>query len=147
MGHQFKLEALRRYRQFQEDELQRELAEVTQRKALAQSKLHDSMEKLKQAQEALYRQQSDSTEGCQLAIFPRYLQRMTQTIDVQQQQVTAIEHECSAIRQALIDAVQKRKTLEKLKENELKAYLAELSQAEQKFISEIAINRYNLKQR
>ena len=40
--------------------------------------------------------------------------------------------------------MQKRKTLEKLKEKGFKVYLQELDQEEQKFINEMAISRFNM---
>jgi flagellar FliJ protein len=146
MGYQFKLEALRRYRKFQEDELQRELADALRIKEEALNHLRRFQDHLEKTRIALYRQQSDSTQGAQLAIYPRFLQRMTEKIALQKERVADVEKQCDALRKDLMEAVKKRKTLEKLKEKELTAYLAELSHEEQKFINEMAINRFNLRQ-
>lgn len=147
MGYQFKLEALRRYRQFQETELQRELADTLRLKDQALSLLNSYESQLEQTRKELYRQQGDSIQGAQLAIFPRYLEKITTAISEQQLNIEAIEKQSEAVREALLEAVQKRKTLEKLKEKGLNAYLANLSFEEQKFINEMAINRFNLKDR
>jgi flagellar biosynthesis chaperone FliJ len=50
-------------------------------------------------------------------------------------------------REALLAAMQKRKTLDKLKDNGLRAYMENLSREEEKFINEMAISRFNNKQK
>ena len=100
---------------------------------------------MEKTQNELYRQQNDATQGGRLAIFPQFLRQMTEKIAAQQERVTAVENQCDSLRQALMEAVKKRKTLEKLKEKELNTYLADLTHEEQKFINEMAINRFNLK--
>lgn len=145
MGYRFKLEALRRYRQFQEDELQRELAEVQKLKDGAMARLHEYEAQLEKTRKELYQQQSESVRSSLLAIFPRFLERMTESIADQQRTVASIEKQFEAKRQALMEAVKKRKTLEKLEEKEFNAYMADLSLEEQKFINEMAINRFNLR--
>jgi flagellar FliJ protein len=145
MGYRFRLEALQRFRKFQEDELQREFAEVQKLKDQAIACLNEYETQLKKTRNELYQQQNDSAQGSLLAIFPRFLERMTEKITDQQKTIAGIEKQLEAKRQALMEAMQKRKTLEKLKEKELDTYMAELSLEEQKFINEMAINRFNLK--
>lgn len=145
MGYRFKLEALRRYRQFQEDELHKELAELQMIKDRALARLYAFEAQLEKTRHELYQQQSDSVQGSMLAMFPRFLQRMTENIAEQQEKVAAAERQWEAKRQALLEAMKKRKTLEKLEEKEFKTYMAELSLEEQKFINEMAINRFNLR--
>lgn len=145
MGYRFKLEALRRYRQFQEDELQRELAAVQKLKDRAMARLLEYEAQLEKTRNELYQQQSASVQSSLLAIFPRFLERMTENIAEQQSVVASIEKQFEAKRQALMEAVKKRKTLEKLEEKEFNTYMADLSLEEQKFINEMAINRFNLR--
>lgn len=147
MGYRFRLEALRRFRQFQEDELQREFAEIQKRKEQAIACLRKYEAQLEKTRNELYQQQSNAAQGSLLGIFPRYLSRMTKKIDMQQKTIEDIEKQCEAKRIVLTEAMQKRKTLEKLEEKELNTYMAELSLEEQKFVNEMAINRFNLKQR
>lgn len=145
MGYRFKLEALRRYRQFQEDELQRELADVQKLKDRAMARLLEYEAQLEKTRNELYQQQSASVQSSLLAIFPRFLERMTEEIAEQQSVVASIEKQFEAKRQALMEVVKKRKTLEKLEEKEFNTYMADLSLEEQKFINEMAINRFNLR--
>jgi flagellar FliJ protein len=145
VGYRFKLEALRRYRQFQEDELQRELADVQKLKDRAMARLLEYEAQLEKTRNELYQQQSASVQSSLLAIFPRFLERMTEEIAEQQSVVASIEKQFEAKRQALMEVVKKRKTLEKLEEKEFNTYMADLSLEEQKFINEMAINRFNLR--
>lgn len=145
MGYHFKLEALRRYRQFQEDELQRELADALHSKEEAISILANFETQLAQTEKEMYRQQTDSTNAAKLIIFPRFMQRITENISEQHYRIEKIDKQCKMLREALLEAVKKRKTLEKLEEKEFQSYLADLSSEEQKFINEIAINQFNLK--
>lgn len=145
MGYHFKLEALRRYRQFQEDELQRELADALHSKEEAISILANFETQLAQTEKEMYRQQTDSTNAAKLIIFPRFMQRITEKISEQHYRIEKIDKQCKMLREALLEAVKKRKTLEKLEEKEFQSYLADLSSEEQKFINEIAINQFNLK--
>lgn len=144
MGYVFKLEALRRYRQFQEDELQRELAAALGRKEAALAVVAAHQERLDQAGRDLDRLQRSATEIFQLEIYQRFMMRIDGEIEEQNRKVEEIEADCQQIRLQLMEAMQKRKTLERLKENELNQYMEELSREEQKFINEIAINRFNL---
>jgi flagellar protein FliJ len=145
VGYEFKLEALRRYRQFQEDELQREMAAALERKDHAVAVVEAYQTRLAHAESDLYRLQSGATEISQLAIYQRFIQRIGDDIAAQKIEVEKIETECQAIRTNLLEAMQKRKTLERLKEKGLHAYLDDLSREEEKFINEMAINRFNLK--
>jgi flagellar FliJ protein len=145
VGYAFKLEALRRYRQFQEDELQRALAAAMGRKEEALAVVAAYQARLDQAATDLYLLQRNPTEVFQLEIYQRFMRRIDDEIADQNRNVEEIEVECRDIRGQLMEAMQKRKTLERLKEKELSAYMEELSREEQKFINEIAVNRFNLK--
>lgn len=145
MGYVFKLEALRRYRQFQEDELQRALAAALGRKEAALAVLAAHQGRLDQAGRDLDRLQRNATEVSQLEIYQRFMRRIDGEIEEQNRKVEEIEADCQSIRLQLLEAMQKRKTLERLKEKELNAYMEALSRDEQNFINEIAINRFNLK--
>jgi flagellar FliJ protein len=145
VGYAFKLEALRRYRQFQEDELQRALAAAMGRKEEAQAVVAAHQARLDQAAKDFHLLQCNPTEAFQLEIYQRFMRRIDAEIADQNRNVEEIEAECRELRGQLLDAMQKRKTLERLKEKELSAYMEELSREEQKFINEIAVNRFNLK--
>lgn len=146
MRYHFKLEALRQYRQFQEDKLQRQLAEALRfRDHLAQV-LDDQLAMRNQTESALERLQAESTTGPNMTVYESYLKRIGKQIEQQRLKVEQADKLCLERRTVLLAAVQKRKVLEKLKKQDYEAYLADLNQKEQKFINEMAINRFALKQ-
>ncbi len=146
MHYQFKLEALRRYRQFQEDKLQKELSEALRFRDHLVQVLDDQLALRGQAESDLERLQDESTTGPQMAVYESYLKRIGKQIEQQRRKVDQADGLCLERRTVLLAAVQKRKALDKLKEQDYEAYLADLNQKEQKFINEMAINRFSLKQ-
>lgn len=144
--YRFKLEALRQYRQFQEDKLQKELSEALRfRDHLAQV-LDDQLAMRNQTESDLERLQTESTTGPQMTVYESYLRRISEQIEQQRLKVEQADKLCLERRTVLLAAVQKRKALDKLKEKDHESYLADLNQKEQKFINEMAINRFALKQ-
>jgi flagellar FliJ protein len=146
MRYHFKLEALRQYRQFQEDKLQRELAEALRFRDHMARMLDDQLAMRARAESDLEKQQTESTTGPRMAVYESYLRRIAKQIEEQRVKLEQADTLCLERRTVLLAAVQKRKALDKLKEKDHKAYLADLNQKEQKFINEMAINRFALKQ-
>ena len=146
MRYQYKLEALRRYRQFQEDKLQRELAEALRFRDQLVQMLDDQLVMRDRAESDLESLQAESTTGPRMSVYENYLKRIGKQIEQQRLKVKQAEKLCLERRTVLLAAVQKRKALDKLKERDYKAYLADLNKKEQKFINEMAINRFALKQ-
>jgi flagellar FliJ protein len=146
MQYHFKLEALRQYRQFLEDKFHKELSEALRfRDHLAQV-LDNQLAMRDQAESDLDRLQDQSTTGPQMAVYESYLKRIGRQIEQQRLEIEQADKLCLERRTVLLAAVQKRKALDKLKERDYEAYMADLNQKEQKFINEMAINRFALKQ-
>ncbi len=143
MPYEFKLEALRRYRQFEEDRLQKELADAQRVVEQAQELLKAHMA-LRQKTEHEFRKSSQSGEALasQAAMYRSYLQRLSGEILVRHQQVQGAEKACEKARNALLDAMKRRKALDRLKEKGEQAFMAELDSQERKFINEMAIQRF-----
>jgi flagellar protein FliJ len=142
MAYQFKLEALRRYRQHEEERLQKELADAVRRRDRAATAMDDLLEQRTETESELYQSQNQSTFSSHFCIYVRYLQGLEEKILEQRQRLSEAEKEADRRRDNLLQAVKKRKTLDKLKEKGLKAYIAELDHEELKFINEIAISRF-----
>lgn len=142
MSFKFKLEALRRYRNFQEDILQKELAQAQRDRDQEIDRLQALLDKRNRAEKDLKCQQEKSTNGPHMALYDAYIQRLTAEIAEQRARVKQAETACQEKMQALLEAMQNRKAIEKLKEKDFQAYQEELSQTEQKFLNEIAINRF-----
>jgi flagellar FliJ protein len=144
MGFRFKLEALRSYRQHQEEMRQKELADCMRRRDATAAKLKELLIQREQTESASIREQIGSTTGSHLSMYVSYLQRLEENIVEQRERWAMADKECDAKRESLMEAVKKRKALEKLKEKGLKNYMENLDHEELKFIDEIAINRFNL---
>lgn len=145
MSYRFKLEALRRYRQFQEEALQKELADAQRRLDLAIRDLADIQATRAKTEADLQHKQTEPGFAPQMTVYHRFLQKLAADLIAQQRKVQDARCMCDQRREAVLEAMKKRKALEKLKENGLKAYLADLDKEEAKFINEMAINRFNMK--
>jgi flagellar protein FliJ len=142
MAYHFKLEALRRYRQYEEERLQKELADAVRRRDLTAAAMDDRLEQRNETESALYQSQNQSTFSSHFCIYVRYLQGLEERIVKQRRRLSEAEKDTDRRRDNLLQAVKKRKTLDRLNEKGLKAYIAELDHEELKFINEIAINRF-----
>ncbi len=142
MSFKFKLEALRQYRNFQEDALQKEFAQAQRHRDQEIDQLQTLEDKRSRAEESLKQEQEKSTNGPHMALYDTYLNRLTGEISDQRVRVKQAEAVCNQKMQELLEAMQNRKTIDKLKEKDLQAYMENLNQNEQKFINEIAINQF-----
>lgn len=73
-----------------------------------------------------------------MLLYEAYLQRLGRDIDAHQKRVAGAERKVAQKRQALIEAVKKRKMLEKLKEKDQERHRRMLAEHERKFIDEVA---------
>ena len=147
MGFQYRLEALRRYRHFQEETCQKEFSEAQRRYERERQRLLELVEARRKTESTMQDDSENATTGPHLVVYTRYLQRLARQITAQQRRIREAQELCEEKRQRLIIAMQKRKTLEKLKANSLKQYLQHLNHEEEKFINEMAINRHILNHR
>ena len=147
MDYQFKLEALRQYRVFQEEERQKELAEALRLRDQQAEVLAGLVDLRKKTEQDMKDKQNGGITGPYLAIFSNYLNKLASDIFSQNHRVAEAEKNLEKSREALLAAMQKRKTLDKLKEKGLKAYMSRLSRNEEKFINEMAISRFTHRQK
>ena len=144
MGYRFRLEALKRYRHFQEETCQKEFADA-QRLYEQEVRALAALVELRSKTEAqMSREKHTKTTGAHMTMVTQYLERLARQIEERQREMRKAQKKCEKKRQGLIAAMQKRKTLEKLKAHGLSAYLQHLDHEEEKFISEMAINRHIL---
>ena len=147
MDYRFKLEALRQYRSFQEETRQKEMAEA-QRLRDREAAILDGLNSMRdKTEQDLKAQQKGRTTGPSLAIYHNYLNKLASDIRTQKIKLVDAEKKLDEKRDALLLAMQKRKTLDKLKEKSQKAYFENLNSEEEKFINEMAINRFSAKQK
>ncbi len=147
MDYRFKLEALRQYRSFQEETRQKEMAEAQRIRDREAGVLRELTDLRQQTENDLKSKQKESIMAPCLAMYSNYLNKLESDIFAQRYKLADAEKLLQKTREALLAAMQKRKTLEKLKEKGLKAHLENLNSEEEKFINEMAISRFAIKQR
>jgi flagellar protein FliJ len=147
MDYRFKLEALRQYRSFQEESRQKEMADAQRIRDQEAAVLEALGALRKKTERALERECHGSTTGPCLSFYNSYLDKVTADIISQKLKLAEAEKELAEKREALLLAMQKRKTLDRLKEKGREAYLEHLNSEEEKFINEMAISRFNANQR
>ena len=137
MDYRFKLEALRQYRSFQEESHQKEMAEA-QRLRDREAAILDGLNGMRdKTEQDLKAQQKGCTTGPSLAIYHNYLDKLASDIRAQKTKLVDAEKKLG----------EKSKTLDKLKEKSQKSYFENLNSEEEKFINEMAINRFSAKQK
>ena len=134
----FRFEALLSARRHTEESLQKELSEARRALAVEQAVLREKTHARRQCLQAQRRQQRQSFRGSDMLLYTAYLQRLERDIAIQQKRVSAAERQAGQKRQALIEAMKKRKILEKLREKDQETHLRSLSERERKFLDEVA---------
>ena len=147
MDYRFKLEALRQYLTFQEEARQKEMAEAQRIRDQEAALLEELSALRRKTEDALQRECQGSTTGPCLSFYNSYLDKLSADIFSQQFKLADAEKALVEKREALLLAMQKRKTLDRLKEKGREAYLENLNSEEEKFINEMAINRFNANHR
>ena len=142
---QFKLEPLLNHRRYQEEVLQKELAELKKRLLAQQRLLRDLKDRKRQNLQQLHARQKQGRPASELKLYVDFVDHLTAEMAVQAEKVTEAQHRFDTARQALIEAMKKRKVLEKLKEKGRKAHEQAESVKERKLIDDVAGHQFILK--
>jgi flagellar FliJ protein len=140
---QFRFETLLSTRRHAEECLQKELSEARRALAVEQTALREKKNARRRCVQDQRRKQREHFRVPDMLLFAAYLQRIERDIDLQQKRVASAERKVSQARQALIQAMKRRKMLEKLKEKDQDTYLRTLAQRERKFIDEAAARMHS----
>ena len=140
----FRFETLLQVRKNKENLLQKELGDILAHKQTQQDQLdfmHDARESsIKQINQRMTQEMQVDTYLIYNSFFNgNHLQKKQQQIVISEVDVRA-----NAKRQELVEARRKRRTMEILKERDLKAYNKKLAKIETEMMDEIASNHYRL---
>jgi flagellar FliJ protein len=138
----FRLETVLTQRRHVEESFQKELAGARQELAAAQAVLREAKDTQRQCMRDMRRKQKDRFRADDMLLYYPYLERLKLDIELHVKRVAAAERKVAQKRQALIEAMKKRKILEKLKEKQLQAYLKAEAGREQRFTDESAAQQY-----
>ena len=140
--YRFNLESLLNYRRYQEDILQKELADFKNELIRHEQKLHRFKQNWRKCSRDLQQRQKKGGTVPGLIMYLRYLERLSLDIDQQQRRVVKSKKQVDAKRRELLEIMKKRKTLEKLKEKGFLDDMQRMQKKEQNLMDEAATNRH-----
>jgi flagellar FliJ protein len=138
----FRLETILTQRRHVEESFQKELAEARQELAAVQADLRESKGRRQQCLRDMRRKQRDHFRADDMLLYYPYLERLKQEIERHMKAAAAAERKVTQKRQALLEAVKRRKIIDKLKEKQLQAYLKTEAGREQRFADEAAAQKH-----
>jgi flagellar FliJ protein len=138
----FRLETILTQRRHVEESFQKELADARQELAAAQAVLREAKDTRRQCMRDMRRKQRDHFRADDMLLYYPYLERLKQDIELHMKRVAAAERKVAQKRQALLEAMRKRKILDKLKEKQLQAHLKAEAGREQRFTDESAAQQH-----
>lgn len=138
----FKLEALLQVRCIEEEKCQKKLADSQIVVEYELSKLENLLEMQRSADRRFSDLQKGLLAGQESVMHLDYLKKIAMNIFYQNTKVAEAKSACDKDRKKLEQVTKIRKTIEKLKEKEQLKFIEKINSEEQKFINEMAINRF-----
>jgi len=138
----FNLQVFLDHRQYVEDNLKKELAEIKQQVLAARRQLDALKRKEMDTAAALKTEQEQGLSSDQVVAYHNYLKRLASHMVSQKDVVHETKEKETAKQNELVEAVKKRQILEKLKDQGLDRYNQAMLKKEMDFIDEIAVNRF-----
>jgi len=136
--YRFNLEPLLNHRRYQEELLQRELADLKKRLAAEKDKLRALKKKMHEYLQHLRQKQKEGRRASEIKLFFDFVDHISQDIQAQRRRVAGAEKKFSLKREELIAVMKKRKALDKLKAKGRQAYQQRLLKKERDFMDEVA---------
>ena len=143
--YRFNLESLLNHRRYQEEILQKELASLKIRLASEKDQLRVLKKKKRQYLGQLQRKQQSGRPVSEIKLYLHFVEHLSKEMDAQNQRVLRVEKGFNLKRQDLVEAMKKRKTLEKLKEKGFQAHQHKMLKKEREFMDEVAGNQFILR--
>ena len=142
--YRFNLEPLLNHRRYQEEILQKEIAGLKIRLAAEKDKLRVLKKKKRQYLGQLQLKQQSGRPVSEIRLYLHFVDHLSKEMNAQNQRVLRAEKGFNLKRQDLIQAMKKRKTLEKLQEKGFQAHQQKMLKKERDFMDEVAGNQFNL---
>ena len=140
--YRFNLESLLNYRRYQEEILQKELADFKNQLIQQEQQLRQLKQAWRQNSLELHQRQKRGGTVSGVMMYFRYLDRLTVDIEEQKRRARQTKKKIERKRRELLDIVKKRKTLEKLKEKEFNTFQQQQQKKERDFLDEAAATRF-----
>lgn len=141
--YKFSLETVLNHRKQREEALQKEFS-ILQKELFIERERLEMLEEIRRRNlEELQRKQRGGTSASGVMLYDNYIKQISKDLEKQTDKITEVEGNLHQKRGELIEAMKRRKTLDRLKEKEWEAYRKEFERKEQIFMSEIAISGFN----
>ena len=140
--YQFNLEPLLNHRRYQEEILQKDLADLKIRLAAEKEKLGVLRQKMRNTIRQLQKTQSAGKPASEIKLYVDFIGRLSKEMEAQRKKVLEAERKFNQKRQDLIAAMKKRKTLDRLKEKGLQVYEKKQLKKERNLMDEVAVHQF-----
>ena len=140
--YQFNLEPLLNHRRYQEEILQKDLADLKIRLAAEKEKLGVLRQKMRNTVQQLQKTQSAGKPASEIKLYVDFIERLSKEMEAQRKKVLEAERKFNQKRQDLIAAMKKRKTLDRLKEKDLQVYEKKQLKKERNLMDEVAVHQF-----
>lgn len=140
--YHYKLQAVLDYRKMIEDHLKKELSEIREKIALEEDLLNALKRKEMKTIRALKKEQDSGISSYQVVAYHTYLDRLLKRMAEKQALVDELRTEETRKHENVLEAVKKRKMLDRLKSKGVDRYRQMILDQETKFIDEIAVNQF-----
>ena len=143
--YRFNLESLLNHRRYQEEILQKELANLKKLLAAEKQKLRVTKKKKRKYLRQLRQKQKESRAVSEIKLYLDFVDRLSKDLAAQNHRVVKAERRFNQKRQDLIVALKRRKTLDKLKEKGRQAHQQKILKKERDFMDEVSTHQFILK--
>jgi len=138
----FKLQTVLDHRQYIEDNLKKEFADIRQQAITAQQELESLKVKEMNTAAVLKQEQAAGLSSDQVVAYHAYLNRVFDRITRQTTVIGEIREKESEKQNELLEAMKRRQILEKLRDRGLDRYNEIMLKKERTFIDEIAVKQF-----
>ena len=141
--YRFNLEPLLNHRLYQEEVLQRELADLKKRLAADKAELRALKKKMREYLAGLQQKQKEGSCASDIKLFFDFVDHISKEVRTQLQKVARAEQNFHRKREELIAVMKKRKVLDRLKEKGRQAYQQKQLKKERDFMDEVASRQFH----
>ena len=141
--YKFSMEPLLKHRKYIEDLQTQELGELKRMLIDEKKKLEVYQKAKDKLLKELYVKQQEGITASENLLYFDFIDQLSTDLDKQKERLLDLENKIYQKHYDLINAMKNRKTLDRLKENEMNEYRHEILVKEQEFLNEVGINSYN----
>jgi flagellar FliJ protein len=142
MHKSLRFDPLLKYREFLEEKMKYELADVVAILDLEEKRLFALEEIWRQAVEELKERQAREALPHEIFMYHTYLQQMTLDLEIQRRRVTEVTETYNESKEALISASQDKMVVEKVREREINDKIEQVNKNDKKTMNEISTNKF-----